>query len=626
MCTCLIDAVMINFIAVSNVQETMEVKTNVRITEKIDRLREQMEEKNIDIYIIPTADFHHSEYVSDYFKTREFMTGFTGSAGTAVFTRDKAGLWTDGRYFIQAEQQLDGSDIILFKTGEAGVPTIREFIDFELPAGGIIGFDGRTAGVNEGLEYQEAAELKKGTVEYEYDLVGLIWEERPKLPGQPAFLLAKEYAGESVAAKLERVRQVMDKEDATVHILTSLDDIGWLLNLRGNDIRCFPFVLCYAAVWMDKVVLYADKDKFSAAILAEFLQLNISVQPYESLYDDVGQYDSREVVMLDPERVNYMLYANIHADVIVLQKENPVILMKAVKNDIEVANARLAHIKDGIANTRFMYWLKTNRQLASITEQNAAARLEEFRREQEHYLGPSFDPICAYQEHGAIVHYSAILGTDVPLADQGFLLTDTGGHYLNGSTDITRTYALGDLSRQEKEHFTTVVISMLCLADVKFLYGCNGVNLDIVAREPFWRQNLDFNHGAGHGVGHLGNIHEAPIAFRWRKGKTEMPPFEENMIITDEPGIYIEGSYGIRIENELLVRKGEKNEYGQFMYFEPLTFTPIDLDAVLPELMSGREIDLLNAYHQQVYQQISPYLTGDERIWLQEYTRPVTRN
>lgn len=595
----------------------------MEVSERVAELKKRMAEKGISAYVVPTADFHQSEYVGEHFKARAFMTGFTGSAGTAVFTGEEAGLWTDGRYFIQAAQQLAGSGVELRKMGEQGVPKIEEYLRSVLPENGVIGFDGRTVGVDEGETYEKIAAEKGGHLIYDVDFVDEFWEDRPPLSEKKAFKLDIQYAGESVESKLGRVREAMRKADVSFHIITSLDDIGWLLNVRGDDVEYFPLLLSYAIVKMDSVELYADERKFDEAILAEFEKNHVHLHPYNDIYEDVKKFTPKDSVLLDPKRVNYAIYSNIPKEVRKVKQENPTILMKAIKNEVEVENIRKAHIKDGIAHTKFMHWLKQNIGKIKITEISASDKLEEFRAEQEHFLWPSFAPIAAYKEHGAMCHYSSTPETDVELKEGALFLTDTGGHYLEGSTDITRTVALGEVSQTEKDHFTLVAISMLNLADAKFLYGCTGMTLDYVAREPFWRQNLNFNHGTGHGVGYLGNIHEPPAGFRWQYRPGEMCPFEENMVITDEPGIYIEGSHGIRTENELLIRKGEKNEYGQFMYFEPITFVPIDLDAINPELMTEKEKTLLNDYHRQVYELIGPHLTEEEREWLKEYTRAI---
>ncbi len=595
------------------------------VRERIQKLQALMKKQGIQIYVVPTADYHESEYVGEHFKARKFLTGFTGSAGTAVVLQDRAFLWTDGRYFIQAAQELKGSGIIQQKIGEPGVPTIEEFLKQELPDQGVIGFDGRTVGVAKGQEYAKIAEGKGGSVRYDLDLVEAIWENRPPLSEKPAFLLDIRYAGETVEKKLERVRKDMEEKGTDVFVVTSLDDIGWLLNIRGNDVEYFPLLLSYAVIQKYGVELYADERKFSEELRAHFRKNHVTLYPYEAVYERVKTFTKEQTVMLDPEQMNYALFSNIPADIPKVRTENPIVLMKCVKNAVEAENIRNAHIKDGIAHTKFMYWLKTNIGKETITELSASAKLEELRGMQEHFLGPSFGPICAYKEHAACAHYSSTPETNVELKTEGLFLTDTGGHYYEGSTDITRTVALGEITEEERKHFTTVVCSMLHLAYARFLQGCTGMTLDYAAREPFWRQGLNYNHGTGHGVGYLGNIHEPPVNFHWKKvpGKSKYPALEVNMVITDEPGIYIEGSHGIRIENELMVSEGEKNEYGQFLQFEILTFVPIDLDAIDPEQMTEQEKGFLNDYHQKVYEKIGPHLTEEERSWLKNYTREI---
>lgn len=595
------------------------------VRERIEKLQELMKKQDIQIYIVPTADYHESEYVGEHFKARKFLTGFTGSAGTAVVLQDSAYLWTDGRYFIQAAQELEGSKISLQKIGEPGVPTIDEFLKQELPDRGVIGFDGRTVGMAKGKEYAKIAADKDGSVRYDLDLVDAIWENRPSLSEKPAFLLDIRYAGETVEKKLGRVRKIMEEQSADVLVITSLDDIGWLLNIRGNDVEYFPLLLSYAVIQKDGVELYADERKFSEEIRAHFQENHVNLYPYDAIYERMKSFTKGQTVMLDPEQMNYALFSNISEDVPKVQVENPIVLMKCVKNDVEAENIRKAHIKDGIAHTKFMYWLKTNIGKEKITELIASEKLEGFRGMQENFLGPSFGPICAYKEHAACAHYSSTPETNVELKTEGLFLTDTGGHYYEGSTDITRTVALGEITEEERKHFTMVVCSMLHLAYARFLQGCTGMTLDYAAREPFWRQGLNYNHGTGHGVGYLGNIHEPPVNFHWKKvpGKSKYPALEVNMVITDEPGIYIEGSHGIRIENELMVSEGEKNEYGQFLHFEILTYVPIDLDAINPELMTEQEKMWLNDYHQKVYEKIGPSLTEEERSWLNEYTRAI---
>ena len=603
------------------------------IDQRIQSFRREMEKREIDIYIIPTADFHQSEYVGDYFKCRQYMTGFTGSAGTAVITKEEANLWTDGRYFIQAQHQLEKTEVILRKEGEPGVPSISEYlkqvsekITTERQKRVIIGVDGRTISIAEGQRYEKITKTFSGDVAWQEDLVGTIWKDRPERSCEPVVSLDVSYAGESVASKLCRVREKMKEKGAEYCVITGLDDIGWLLNLRGNDVEYSPLILSYVVVAMDHVELYGDEKKFSSEITKQLKENHVLLRPYDEIYDRMAGFEENAKVMFDPEQMNYAMYKRLPEKIKKIPCENPVILMKAMKNEVEIKNIRNAHIKDGVACTKFMYWLKTHVEKEKITEMSASDHLENLRGDQKGFLEPSFGPICAYKDHAAIVHYSSTPETNVELRPEGMILCDTGGHYIEGSTDITRTIVLGNISEEEKQHFTTVLCSMLNLADARFLYGCSGMSLDYAAREPFWRQHLNYNHGTGHGVGYLGNVHEPPQRFFWKApvGSTQLgTPLEEGMVITDEPGIYIENFHGIRIENELLVRKDVANEYGQFMYFETLTFVPIDLDGVIPQQMTEREKQLLNIYHKQVWEKISPYLTEEERLWLQKYTREI---
>ncbi len=595
------------------------------INERIAALRREMEQRGIDMYIIPTSDFHESEYVGDYFKARKFITGFTGSAGTAVITREEAGLWTDGRYFIQAEQQLTGSCVKLFKSGEEGVPKVKEYVEQNLKEGQCLGFDGRVINGKSGDEYQEIAEKKNGRLYVSEDLVDLIWTDRPALPAEPVWVVAPEYAGESLEQKLARLREHMKEEGATVHILTSLYDIAWLLNIRGNDIDHVPVVLSFLLVTGQECRWYVNEKVLNDEVRAYLKENKITVKDYNAIYEDVKALSEEEVVLLHKGTVNFRICHCLNPKIRVVDKENPTELMKSVKNAVELENTRKAHIKDGVAVTKFMYWLKQNIGKQEITEISASDYLENLRRQQEHFLDLSFDTISAYGPNAAMMHYCANAESNAVLKPEGFLLVDSGGHYLEGTTDITRTIALGELTEEEKQHFTAVCRGNMNLANARFLYGCRGINLDILARGPLWDQDLDYKCGTGHGVGHILNVHEGPNGIRWRivPERSDSCVLEEGMITTDEPGVYLEGKYGIRTENELICRKGEKNEYGQFMYFENITFAPIDLDAILPEEMSRTERRRLNDYHKQVYETLAPYLTDAEREWLKEYTREI---
>mgnify|MGYP002589351552 FL=1 len=594
------------------------------IQERLKELRAQMQERGIDIYIVPTSDFHQSEYVGEYFKARKYMTGFTGSAGTAVITKEEAGLWTDGRYFIQAEKQLEGSTVKLFKMGEEGVPKVEEYVKDHLTEGSCIGFDGRVMDAKSGEKYAKMAEEKKAALYVKEDLVGNIWKDRPQLPANKVWILEDAYAGRSMADKIADVRIQMQKEGADIHILSSLYDIAWLLNLRGGDIDHVPVFLSFVSIEKEQILLFVNPQILDKEV-QDYLEKNhVTIRPYEDIYT-YAQNLQKVKVLISAEETNYRIAECIREHAEVLEGENPSLMLKAVKNGTELKNTREAHLKDAVAVTKFMYWLKTNIGKVEISEISASDYLEERRKEQEHYLDLSFDTISAYGPHGAMMHYSATKESNAVLKPEGFLLVDSGGHYLEGTTDITRTFALGALTDEEKQHFTAVCRSNMNLANAKFLYGCCGINLDILARGPLWDLGIDYRCGTGHGVGHILNVHEGPNGFRWKivPERNDSGKLEEGMITTDEPGVYIEGKYGIRTENELICVKDEKNEHGQFMRFENITYVPIDLDAILPEEMSAKERRELNEYHQMVYEKVSPYLTDEEREWLKTYTRPI---
>ena len=595
------------------------------IKQRIEQIRNLMKEKNIYAYIVPSSDYHQSEYVGDYFKSREFMSGFTGSAGTLIVSMDEAGLWTDGRYFIQAENELKESGIKLFKMGEEGVPTIEEYLLEKLPKRSTLGFDGRVISVKEGQSLANKLAFKGINIEYKYDLVNDIWKDRCSLPTEKAFLLGVEYSGESFSDKLSRIRNVMKEKKATTHILASLDDIAWLFNIRGRDIKSNPVVLSYAVITIDRVYLFIDKNKLDEDIIAELSKENVQIKEYEEVYEFIKNIGEDEVVLIDTSKVNYAIYNNIPSNVRKIEERNPSILFKSIKNEIELNNIRNSHIKDGVAFTKFMYWLKSNIGKIDITEISATKKLEEFRREQEKFIEPSFSTIAAYKEHAAMMHYSATEESNYKLEPRDLFLVDSGGQYFDGTTDITRTIALGPIPKNVRKDFTNVVRGMIRLSKAKFLYGCRGYNLDILARGPLWEEGIDYKCGTGHGIGFVLNVHEGPNGFRWkvREDIDDSCILEEGMVTTNEPGVYVENSHGIRIENEIVVRKAEKNEYGQFMDFEVITFAPIDLDAIDENFILEDERVYLNNYHKQVYDKISPYLNEDEKQWLKAYTREI---
>ncbi len=594
------------------------------IKQKLNALRILMKEKKIDAYLVATDDFHGSEYVGDYFKCRKYITGFTGSAGTAIITQDMAGLWTDGRYFIQAADQLRDTTIELFKSGEPGVPTVHQFLNDKLEEGMCLGFDGRTVSAREAEELQELLQEKHITFSVNDDLIGEIWEDRPVLSCEPVMELDIRWTGKSRADKIAEIREQMKAKEADTFILTSLDDIAWLLNIRGNDIHCCPVVLSYLVMMENELRLYANAAAFSEEIRSNLEADGVKIYPYDDVYSYVQTISSDKKVLLSRANVNSRLVSNIPSEVTILDEPNLTLLPKAVKNKTEMENERIAHIKDGIAVTKFIHWLKKNVTRTTITELSAAEKLYQFRSEQEHFLGDSFDPIIAYGTHAAIVHYSATEATDISLETRGMVLADTGGHYLEGTTDITRTIVLGPVTAKEKKFFTAVLRGNLNLAAAKFKYGCTGLNLDYLARGPLWELGEDYNHGTGHGVGYLLNVHEGPNSFRWKNlPGNPAPVLEEGMITSDEPGYYLENEFGIRHENLVLCKKAEKTSFGQFMCFEPLTMVPFDLEGINPEEMTERERKLLNDYHQKVYTTISPYLDEEEKEWLKQATREI---
>lgn len=593
------------------------------VPERLAALRKLMREKNIDVYVVPTADFHQSEYVGEHFKARKFITNFSGSAGTAVITLNDAKLWTDGRYFIQAAKQLEGTTVTLMKMFEPGVPSVNEYLEEILQAGQTLSFDGRVVSVGEGDEYAEIAKKKGAKVDYQEDLIDEIWTDRPPLSEEPAFFLEEKYTGESTASKLARIRKEMEEAGCDAHIVSTLDDTCWTLNIRGNDIEFFPLVLSYAIIKKDSFELYIDERKLDDNLKALLKKEGVNLHPYNAIYEDVKQLPAGTTVMVDKSKLNYAIFNNIPASVHVVNKRNPAILMKALKNPVEIENIRKAQIKDSIAHLRFMKWLKENVGKIRITELSASEKLDEFRKEMGNFIRDSFEPISSFGPHSAIVHYCSSPETDVEFKEGTLYLSDTGAGFYEGSTDITRTFALGEVPQNMKDDFTLVAISNLQLGSAKFLQGCSGLTLDILARKPFWDRDMNFNHGTGHGVGYLLNIHEGPAGFRYKYRAGEVEEIQEGMIITDEPGLYIEGSHGIRLENELLARKGVKNEYGQFLYFEAITLVPFDLDAINPDMMSEENKKLLNDYHTKVYEVIAPHLNDDEKAFLKKYTRAI---
>ena len=603
-------------------------QTNV----KIGQLRDRMKELGIDAYLVPTADFHESEYVGEFFKCRHFLTGFNGTAGTAVITMDKAGLWTDGRYFVQAEEQLSGSEIKLYRMGEPEFPTLDEFLEEELPVDGCLGFDGRVVNSELGYGLQNLLQEKNVTINCSKDLVGEIWTSRPAMSCEPIWSLDVKYAGKSTVEKLSDLRDAMKKNKVQIHLMTALDEIAWLFNLRGNDIVNNPVFLSYALITQDEAYLYVQKEaikedtKMGKEVCAALAEAKVQVKEYAEFLQDVAALKN-EKILLERKKASFAVCESIDASCRIIDEMNPCATMKAVKNATEIENMRKAHLKDGIAVTKFMYWLKHTIGTCDMTEMTAAHKIEELRAEQGNYIEPSFVTIAAYKENAAMCHYHPSDEVCKKLKPEGLLLVDSGGQYLEGTTDITRTYALGPLTEKEKEYYTIVAAAMLKVSTMKFLHGCRGINLDYTIREAFWKRGLDFAHGTGHGVGYLSNVHERPNGLRWKvvPERQDSAVIEPGMICSDEPGLYFAGDFGTRTENLILCVEDEKNEYGQFLKFEFLTKAPIDLEALDTRFMDDADIERLNTYHKDVYETISPYMNDEEKEWLKHVTREISR-
>lgn len=586
-------------------------------------LQEKLNEKEIKAYIVPTSDFHNSEYVSDYFKCRSFLSGFTGSAGTLVITQEKAYLWVDGRYHIQAAKQIEGKSITLMKQGLPGVQTIEQFLGSYLQENDVLAFDGRVMSTSSVLAM--CSKLPNIKIQADEDLIDEIWEDRPKLPFSFLYKLEEFFSGRSFQEKTKDIRQKMQDYNADIHVLSSLEDQAWLYNLRANDVAHTPVFLAFTILTKTECHLFVDTKKIDKRIEKYLDENDILVHEYHSFYDFLKQINHKSI-LLDFSKVNYKIYTTLSEQNTLLNHPDPSLLMKAIKNEIEIKNTIQAHIKDGVAFTKFMYYVKTNiGKQKNMTEISVSEYLSKQRKKQESFVDLSFETICAYKEHAAMMHYSATPKTNATLKPTDFLLIDSGGHYLDGTTDITRTLALGELTDTQKLHFTTVLKSVIALSQAVFLKGVKGMNLDILARGPIWKLMIDYKCGTGHGVGYLLSVHEAPNGFRWQivPERNDSAVLVPGMITTNEPGIYLENKYGIRIENEMLCVEKSKNEFGEFLGFETITYAPIDLDAIEPKLLTSDEKKWLNQYHKQVYETLSPFLTEEENVWLLDYTKKI---
>lgn len=592
----------------------------MNIKERVEALRSLMKQNGMDAYIIPSSDPHQSEYVAEHWKARAWISGFTGSAGTVVITMNDGGLWTDGRYFIQAEKQLEGSGIRLFKMAQPGVPTYTEWLLDTLKDGGCVGFDGKLFAASRVREMTELFNKKGIKINKEHDLIDCIWKDRPEVPANPIMIHDVKFAGKSAKEKLDEVRAEMKKKRAGFYVISSLDDIAWLLNIRGNDVLNNPVVISHVLVTMNEALLFIDERKVDKDAVKELSLSGIKVLPYESIEEHISRIASKETVLLDGDRVNSKLCDAINKDCKRVEEPNVTTKLKAIKNDVEIKNLRRCLVRDGVAMVKFLYWLDENIGKTEITEISASDKLEELRSQQDYYMGLSFDTIGGYKEHAAMMHYKATKESDYSLKAEGMFLVDSGGQYLDGTTDITRTIVLGKLTEEEKRDFTLTLKGNIALSRAVFLHGSTGSNLDILARLPLWEQGIDYKCGTGHGVGFFLNVHEGPQGFRQTPNNITM---EKGMIVTNEPGVYKEGKHGIRIENMLLVVEGQETEFGQFMGFDAITYCPIDLDGVEPSLLSDNERQWLNDYHKKVYEELSPYLNASEKEWLKRETREI---
>ena len=597
----------------------------MQVTEKIAAFRARMKDENFAAVIVPTADSHASEYIADHFKTRQWLSGFTGSAGTLVVGEKEAALFVDGRYFIQAEQQIAGSGITLMRMGTAGTPTLEEYLAGLLHENDALGVDFGVVSEKFAEDMRAAVAGSGALLRDTGDWFNDLWTDRPPMPKEKAFILDEQYAGESVRNKVAAIRKVMDQHDAQLHVLNVLDDIAWVLNVRGGDVLNTPVVMSYLVIGQKHVNWFVDETKVDEAMRQRLADEGVNVRGYDEIIPALQGLEPDVRVLADAAKLTAALMSALEKAEII-RAENPSTRMKAIKNEVELANLRKAHVKDGAAVTHLMYWLKQNVGKIPMTEISVSDKMLAFRQEQEHFISPSFNTICAYRANAAMMHYSATPETDAVIEPRDLLLIDSGGQYLEGTTDITRTFVLGPVTDEQKKHFTAVLCSMLNLANAKFLHGMTGIGLDILARGPIWDMGIDYRCGTGHGVSYLMSVHEGPNSFRWHKSPTrnEDTVQEPGMVTTDEPGVYIEGSHGIRTENELVCRKLEENEYGQFLGFEIITCAPIDLDAVIPDQMSPRQRGWLNDYHAFVQKTLLPLMADDgEREWLRHATRAI---
>lgn len=589
------------------------------IKERIHALRMTFRPNNIKAFIIPSTDPHLSEYVAPYWMSREWISGFTGSAGTAVILMDKAGLWTDSRYFLQAEKELEGSGITLYKEMLPETPSITKFLCQNLKPGESVSIDGKMFSV------QQVEQMKEDLAPYQLqvnlfgDPLKNIWKDRPSMPDAPAFIYDVKYAGKSCGEKVAAIRTELKKKGIFALFLSSLDEIAWTLNLRGSDVHCNPVIVSYLLVTQDEVVYFISPEKITQEVNEYLQEQQVSLRKYDEAESFLNSFTG-ENILIDPKKTNYAIYSAINPACKVVRGESPVTLLKAIRNEQEIAGIHHAMQRDGVALVKFLKWLEASVLSGKETELSVDRKLHEFRAAQPLYMGESFGTIAGYKEHGAIVHYSATEESDVTLQSKGFLLLDSGAQYLDGTTDITRTIALGELTEEEKTDYTLILKGHIALAMAKFPAGTRGAQLDVLARMPIWSHGMNFLHGTGHGVGHFLSVHEGPQSIRMNENPIVLQP---GMVTSNEPGVYKAGSHGIRTENLTLVCKDKEGMFGEYFKFETITLCPICKKGIIKEMLTAEEVKWFNDYHQTVYEQLSPSLNEEEKKWLLEATKAI---
>ena len=589
------------------------------IKERIHALRMTFRPNNIKAFIIPSTDPHLSEYVAPYWMSREWISGFTGSAGTAVILMDKAGLWADSRYFLQAEKELEGSGITLYKEMLPETPSITKFLCQNLKPGESVSIDGKMFSV------QQVEQMKEDLAPYQLqvnlfgDPLKNIWKDRPSMPDAPAFIYDVKYAGKSCGEKVAAIRTELKEKGIFALFLSSLDEIAWTLNLRGSDVHCNPVIVSYLLVTQDEVVYFISPEKITQEVNEYLQEQQVSLRKYDEAESFLNSFTG-ENILIDPKKTNYAIYSAINPACKVVRGESPVTLRKAIRNEQEIAGIHHAMQRDGVALVKFLKWLEASVLSGKETELSVDRKLHEFRAAQPLYMGESFDTIAGYKEHGAIVHYSATEESDVTLQSKGFLLLDSGAQYLDGTTDITRTIALGELTEEEKTDYTLILKGHIALAMAKFPAGTRGAQLDVLARMPIWSHGMNFLHGTGHGVGHFLSVHEGPQSIRMNENPIVLQP---GMVTSNEPGVYKAGSHGIRTENLTLVCKDKEGMFGEYFKFETITLCPICKKGIIKEMLTAEEVKWFNDYHQTVYKKLSPSLNEEEKKWLLEATKAI---